>query len=105
MTTYINTLTSIVVPLLISLHRIIKFREPTYLFAQFYKDLEEIWKPGIVSARRKDAIEWEKWNEADPESRPKTFEFTALDIDIIETDYIVVGPLTNDLDVATGEND
>ena len=65
--------------------------------------MEEIWKPGIASARRRDAIEWEKWESEDPNIRPSSFKFTSLEIDAIETEYIVVGPITSDLDVATGK--
>ena len=35
---------------------------------------------------------------------PARFEYSATKIKIVETDYIVVGPLTSDLQVATGQN-
>ena len=72
--------------------------------SQFYRAIDEIWKPGVISARIKDTIEYQKWEKMDEKKRTAKFERSEYTIEIVETDYIVVCPLTSDLQVATGQN-
>jgi hypothetical protein len=63
---------------------------------RFYDDfVDEIWMPTYVSCKRQDEINFER------QGRPDDFEMTHEALTEYTTDYIVVGPLSTELQRAT----
>lgn len=68
---------------------------------QFLDDLKEVWQPEYISSRRRDDIRKEKQKEG---ILPEEDCFEETDqLPFFGTDYIVIGPLSSDVQVATGE--
>ena len=67
---------------------------------QFLDDLKEVWQPGYISSKRKDDIQEARRRESLP-TKEKFEEVNKLIF--YPTDYVVIGPLSNDIQVATGD--
>ena len=62
---------------------------------QFYQDLDEIWRPGYIYYKQQDDINYEL------QGHPANFTYTHRSLDTFPTDYIVIGPITSNLQIAT----
>ena len=72
---------------------------------QFLDDLNEVWKPHYISKKRDDDIRLEQREEAQREGivlKDNWYRETD-ELSRYRTDYIVIGPLSDDFQVATGE--
>ena len=72
---------------------------------KFLDDLNEVWKPKYISTKRADDIRLAQREEREREGLvPEEDWYRERDeLSHFSTDYIVIGPLSDDFQVATGE--
>ena len=71
------------------------------LYFQFFNDLNEVWQSGYIKKKTQDVIHQEQIKDAG--GNPDEYVTMADKLELRESNYVVVGPVSSHLHISTGQ--